>query len=67
METTHTQWLEAIRQLHRVREIDAKVMMFRCFTCDCWFDGEQQLDNNFKSLGTEVRICPIAQAMLFDV
>ena len=66
METTHTQWLEAIRQLHRVREIDAKVMMFRCFTCDCWFDGEQQLDRNFNHISTEVQTCPVAQAMLFN-
>lgn len=49
-----------------MREIDAKAKMFRCFTCDCWFDGEQQLDRNFNHIGTEVQTCPVAQAMLFN-
>ncbi len=67
MKTIHTQWHTAKYLHHNVRECDMYTTLFKCFTCNCWFDGEQQLDNNFKSLGTEVRICPIAQAMLFDV
>lgn len=51
---------------HNLRDVDRDAALFRCFTCSCWFDGAQQLDRNFHSLGVEILICPIAQAMMFD-
>jgi len=53
---------------HNVREIDKHTSLFRCFTCNCWFDQQTgyQLDCNFHVIDKEVRICPIAQAMMFD-
>ncbi len=67
MQTIHKQWDAARLQYHNLRESDKHAALFKCFTCNCWFDGQYQLDHNFNVMGTEIHICPIAQAMMFDL
>jgi hypothetical protein len=50
---------------HTLRDTDRDTALFKCFVCNCWFDGQQQMDRNFNHISTEVQICPIAQAMMF--
>ena len=54
---------------HNLRDMDKESMLFRCFTCDSWFDLGlgAQLDRNFRVVTKGVAVCPIAQADLFDV
>jgi len=60
-------WQLAANQFHNLRDIDRDTRLFRCFTCDSWFDvGTGQLDRNFNYIAKEPEICPIAQAMLFS-
>jgi hypothetical protein len=61
------QWELAQIRFHNVREVDRKSKLFRCLTCNCWFDGELQLDCNFNLVSKEgIEQCPIAQVDLFD-
>jgi hypothetical protein len=62
----HPQWQPAKNLFHNLRETDKYTALFKCFTCHAWFDGSVQLDLNFHVTSTEVTICPIAQAMMFD-
>lgn len=62
----YTVWEHARVQFHNLREIDRGSKLFRCFTCDAWFDGGTQLDRNFNFVSTEIEQCPIAQVDLFD-
>lgn len=60
-------WQKAEWQFHNIREMDRHTSLFKCFTCNAWFDaGMGQLDLNFKFISKEPEICPIAQAMMFD-
>lgn len=54
-------------QYHNLREMDRGLALFKCFTCDCWFDNGLQLDRNFNLLSKSgIEQCPIAQVDLFD-
>ena len=62
------QWQLAQTQFHNVSERDKDAKLFRCFTCDCWFDSGIQVDRNFNLINaTGVEQCPIAQVDLFDI
>ncbi len=60
-------WERAQIVYHTVRMIDMDQALFKCMVCQCWFDGEVQMDRNFKFLTKgEFEQCPIAQIDLFD-
>jgi len=63
--TVQVQWDAARLMFHTLRDTDRDTALFKCFVCNCWFDGQQQMDRNFNHISTEVQICPIAQAMMF--
>ena len=62
------QWQLARMQFHNVSERDKETQLFRCFTCNCWFDNGIQVDRNFILISAEgIEQCPIAQVDLFDI
>ena len=63
----NTMWQRAANQFHNLREMDKPTSLFRCLTCNAWFDANLgQLDLNFKFIAEVPEICPIAQAMMFS-
>ena len=58
-------WENARLQFHNVREMDRGTKLFKCFTCEAWFDGGLHLDRNFNFISQEIEQCPVAQLDLF--
>ena len=65
MSKEYAVWERARVQFHNVRPMDRDTKLFKCFTCDAWFDNGLHLDRNFVLVNTEIEQCPIAQVDLF--
>src|SRR5271165_5745210 len=58
-EEAYAVWERARAQYHNLRDMDRGAKLFKCFTCESWFDGGMHLDRNFNFVGTEIEQCPI--------